>query len=272
MSDSYFKEKVALVTGVGGGIGRTTALHLAQNGCKVMLSDYKEERLIEVYNSFSSKGYQVAFQVAEITSEADCKYLVEKTISTFGKLDILLPFAARSMRERFENLNPETIKQVIESNIYGTTFPILFALPYLKKTHGSVIIAGSVAGLHGLPQSSIYCMGKMSLTALAQSLQIELAESGVHVGILYIGFTENDENKTVLKGDGSRSRVAFRSKWMQHTQDQVAVRILDTIKSRKKKVVLTRLGKTNAFMVKYFPGLVGYLFAKSVKKSKMLKD
>jgi short-subunit dehydrogenase len=253
---SYFKNKTAIVTGSGMGIGKAIALELCKQGANVVLNGRNPERLEKTFQEFLQKGYPVVAVQGDVTKISDCNALVQKAIDTFGALDILITNAGISMRERFENLKPEVFSQIIESNINGSAFPTHAALPHLKKTKGSVVFISSAAGMIGLPTASAYSAGKMALTALAQSLKIELASSGVHIGIVHVGFTQNDVEKRVLTATGELVPVAKRPAYLQQTQEQVAKAVLSVIRKKKFKVVLTLVGRINAFVARFFPSLL----------------
>ena len=156
------------------GIGKAIAFELCKAGANVILNGRNAERLEKTYQEFLQKGYPVVAVQGDVTKVSDCNTVVQKAIDTFGNLDILVTNAGISMRERFENLQPEVFSQIIESNINGSAFPALTAMPHLKKTKGSVVFISSAAGMIGLPTASAYSAGKMALTALAQSLKIGL--------------------------------------------------------------------------------------------------
>ncbi|MBL7834381.1 MAG: SDR family oxidoreductase [Cyclobacteriaceae bacterium] len=265
---SFFKDKVAIITGSGMGIGKATALELAAQGAKVVLNGRNAERLQKAFEELKAKGHDVIAIPCDITSAADCENLIRQTIETYGKLDILITNASISMREKFENLQPEVFSQIIHSNINGSAFPAWYALPHLKKTKGSITFISSAAGMIGMPTGSAYSAGKMALTALAQSMKIELDGSGVHVGIVHVGFTQNEDAKRVLNAKGELVPVAPRPPYLQQTREQVAKAILRSIKSRQFKTVLTIVGKLNAFMVRFFPGLVIRIIMYSQKRMK----
>jgi short-subunit dehydrogenase len=269
---SYFKNKTAIVTGSGMGIGKAIALELCKAGANVVLNGRNAERLEKTHQEFIQKGYNVVAIQADVTKVNECDAIIQQAIDTFGTVDILITNAGISMRERFENLQPEIFSQIIESNINGSAFPALKALPYIKKVKGSIVFISSAAGMIGLPTASAYSAGKMALTALAQSMKIELATSGVHIGIVHVGFTKNDDEKRVLNANGELIPVASRPAYLQQTQEQVAKSVLFTIRKRRFKVILTVVGKLNAFAVRFFPGLVIRIVTASQKKmEKMYK-
>jgi short-subunit dehydrogenase len=267
---SYFKNKTAIVTGSGMGIGKAIALELCKQGAHVVLNGRNGERLENTYQDFLQKGYSVLAVQADVTEPASCERLINKTLETFGNIDVLINNAGLSMSERFENLHPEVFDAVIKSNIQGSAYPTLKALPSLKQTKGSVIFISSAAGMIGLPTASAYSAGKMALTAIAQSLKVELAETGVHVGIVHVGFTQNDANKRVLNAKGELIPVAERPAYLQQTQEQVAKAVLRTVQKRKFKVVLSAIGQLNSFMARFFPGLVMSILKASQRRMRKM--
>lgn len=269
---SYFRNKSAIVTGSGMGIGKAIALELCKQGANVVLNGRNEERLENTYQEFLKMNFSVIAVRADVTEPSECELLIQKTLDVFGKIDILVNNAGLSMNERFENLHPNAFDAVIKSNIQGSAYPTLKALPSLKQTKGSVIFISSAAGMIGLPTASAYSAGKMALTAIAQSLKIELAETGVHVGIVHVGFTQNESEKRVLNAKGELIPVADRPPYLQQTRVQVAQAVLRTIQKRKFKVVLTLVGKLNAFMVRFFPGLVLFILKSSQKRMKKMYE
>jgi short-subunit dehydrogenase len=265
---SYFKDKVAIVTGSGMGIGKATALELCAQGAKVVLNGRNPERLEKAYAEFKEKGYDVIAVPCDITKISDCDTLINKTIEAYGKLDILITNASVSMRESFEKLQPEVFAEIVHSNINGSAFPAWKALPHIKKTKGSITFISSAAGLHGMPTGSAYSAGKMALTALAQSMRIELSGTGVHIGVVHVGFTQNEDQKRVLNAKGELVAVATRPAYLQQTREQVANAILKSIRKRNAKTILTIMGKVNAFMVRFFPSLVSRIIIYSQKRMK----
>lgn len=253
---SFFKNKIAIVTGSGMGIGRAIAIELCKQGAHVVLNGRNEERLEKTRQTFLQNGYHVIAVRADVTQISECNELIQKTMEAFGKVDILITNAGISMSEYFENLDSKVFAQIIESNIHGSAFPVLSALPVIKISKGSIVFISSAAGLVGLPTASAYSAGKMALTALAQSLRIELSNSGVHIGIVHVGFTKNDDDKRVLNAKGEWIPVAHRPAYLQQTQEEVANAVLDLIRKRRFKSILSLVGKLNAFAIRYFPGIV----------------
>jgi len=151
------------------------------------------------------------------------------------------------------------------TNVNGAFYTTVAALPLLKETHGSVVFVSSLVGLWGMPLVSVYSASKMALTALVQNLQSELAGTGVHAGIVYVGITQHDEGKSILGVDGSAYPLAPRPR--ADTQEHVARVIHGMVARRRRSAVLTPAGRVLAFFARYFPRLLGLLMKGAAAKA-----
>jgi short-subunit dehydrogenase len=250
-----FDNKVAIITGSSRGIGRAVAFALAQQGCKVVLNGRDEAKLEETHNEFVLQGFNCRAYAGDISDFNFCQSLIDRTISEYGQIDILINNAGLSTEGRVEETSPRVFKTSFEVNVLGVLYPTQAAIPHLRKSKGQIIITGSIAGFMGLPEFSAYSGTKMALTAISQSLRIELAEAGVHVGLNYVGFVENDENKTYLNKEGEPEKLPVRSNFKRMPQAKVADIFLKGIAKRKKVQVLSTLGKATWLFSRSFPGL-----------------
>jgi NADP-dependent 3-hydroxy acid dehydrogenase YdfG len=256
MSNSFL-HKVVLVTGSGSGIGKATALEFCKQGASVMLNGRNEIKLKETVHEFKSLGYAVDYFATDVTDFEACQKLVAHTIKVFGTIHVLVTNASISMNARFDKMGPESFKKVLDSNIYGATMPVFASIDILKQTKGSIVFIGSVAGFYGMPTASAYCAGKMSLTAISQSLRSELHKFGVHIGIVYVGFTENDEDKKLLSENGDWKSVPKRPRVFRQTQKSVAGSIVSLVKYRTYKKTLSLTGKITFLLSVVFPRIIG---------------
>ena len=202
--------KVAIVTGSESGIGRETARVLCESGAAVVLNGRNAERLEHTRQALAAGGHAVASCVADVTDYAACERLVQTAIDQFGQLDILITNASISQRAYFADMAPEVFRQVLDSNVYGSVYPLKAALPHLTRTRGSVTFISSISALNGMPSGSAYCAGKAAVSNLAHTLRLELADTGIHFGVVHIGFTQNDADKRVLDAAGQPVEIAHR--------------------------------------------------------------
>lgn len=263
MKQQKFTDKVALITGSSMGIGKATAILLATQGARLVLNGRNLERLEQTVNELKSSGFEVLAVQADVSQVEDCKRLINETIEHYGRLDILINNAGMSSRGYFEELDPKVFEDMMNINFLGCVYPSRFALPYIKESKGSIVFISSVAGIRGLPETIMYCASKMALTSIAESLKVELAEYDIHVGIIYVGITRNDEGKQVIGKDGEYIPLKSRENRNAQLPEEVAKSIVKNIKKRRFKSILTPLGKINYFANILFPRIVDRLLIKA---------
>ncbi len=253
MSRKKLDGKVALITGSSRGIGLATAKEMAKRGASVVLNARGEERLEKARAQLVADGCDVAAFPCDVSSSDACREMVDFAVEKFGRLDILLNNAGVSMRSNFEDLDAELCRKVVDVNLLGCIYPTLYAVPHIKKTRGHLLFISSIAGIIGLPTASLYCATKRGLAGFADSIRCELAPDGVHVGVIYVGFTENDPEKKVI-GAGGEGISPDRPAHM--TQAQVANEICRVVEHRKRNAVLSPIGKLAGFAAWLSPDLV----------------
>jgi NAD(P)-dependent dehydrogenase (short-subunit alcohol dehydrogenase family) len=256
--------KTAVITGSSRGIGRETARLLAGLGCRVVLNGRSPDALERARREIASAGAAVVAVAGDVGDAPAAEALIRAAVESFGGVDILINNAGISMRGGFDRLAPQVLQQVVQTNILGALYPTLYALPELEKRRGSVLFVSSLAGLHGLPMVSVYSLSKMALTGLAQSLRAEVGHRGVHVGIVHVGFTENDPDKRVLAADGSLQPITRAS---HSTQRQAAGRIVAALLRRRYRTVLTPAGKLFALAARFFPAAVDRVMSRVARSS-----
>jgi len=264
--DGPFAGQVAIVTGSESGIGRETARALCQHGAAVVLNGRSPERLERTRQDFVAAGFAVASCVADVTDYAACERLVATAIQQFGRLDVLVTNASISMRAYFADMQPEVFRQVLDSNVYGTVYPLKAALPHLVAARGSVTFISSISALNGMPSGSAYCAGKAAVANLAHTLRLELAHTGLHFGVVHIGFTQNDPEKRVLDAAGQPVLIAHRPPRWQKTQVQVAHIIRRHIRRRRRRTVISALGRLIVLLHTCLPRLGDWIVLTTTRR------
>lgn len=259
-----WNDKVVLITGSSIGIGRGLATEIGKRGGKIVLNARNAERLLKTCDELRHQGITTTAYAGDISDYDECAKIVAHAIKEYGKLDVLINNAGISTQASLEEISPELFRKVVDINYMGAVSMTKLAIPYLKMTKGSVLFLGSVAGIHGLGNFSAYSSTKMALTALTESLSKEMHRHGVHVGIAYVGFTQNDPEKTMYDKDGMLIPQPPRS-FRQEPINVVALRLMKMIEKRKLKSVFTPLGKLNSFLNRISPCLVHYILQRNTK-------
>lgn len=255
---------IALITGSRMGIGRATAEVFARQGYTVILNARNASKLEQARAEMAAEGLSVGAYACDVANWASVEGLMAFIQKTYGRLDVLINNAGVATRGSLANLGPEVFRQVIDVNILGNVFPTKAALPLLKASQGSVICIGSIAGLHGIPYNSAYSASKMALQAFTEAIRIEHRADGIHVGLLYVGFTENDPKKVVYDADGREMYLPQRDGIKQMPTSQVAEAVLQLVRSRRKKRILTAAGKALGLFQRLWPGLIDFIYRRNL--------
>ena len=199
------KDKVALVTGAGSGIGRAVALRFANEGASVAASDISIANAQETASMVEELGGRTIALSGDVSVGEDAKAMVEATVGEFGRLDILLNSAGISARNALpEGASPETIwDKVIEVNLKGTYLVSWYAVPEMEKVGGgSIINLASTMGLVGYPAGfgggfNPYPPSKGGVVQFTRTLAIDSARKNIRVNCLCPGFVATNFTKAL---------------------------------------------------------------------------
>lgn len=174
-------EKIVLITGGAGGVGKATAAQFLKNGDRILLADMDVDRLQQTSIELIAFGGEVKTLLCDVTQVSNCEDAVKEAVSHFGRLDILVNTAGVWVEGRAEKTTEEEWDWCLDVNLKGTFFMCAKAIPELKKTQGCIINIASDAGLHGIKNTSVYCASKAGVVNMTKALAIDLAEDLVRV-------------------------------------------------------------------------------------------
>jgi short-subunit dehydrogenase len=185
-------------------------------------------------------------------------------VDRFGGLDILVNNAGVSIVAELGDCKPEVCRRLVDVNLMGSIYMTLAALDPIKQAKGHILFVSSVSGLRAIPTGSIYSASKAAMRSLGESLRLELKPFGVHVGVIFPGFTTTDGGKTVMKGDGTPRPI---NRPPHDTPEGVARALVGMIERRRREQVLTPLGKATAIVQRISPALVDRILEKRELKN-----
>jgi NAD(P)-dependent dehydrogenase (short-subunit alcohol dehydrogenase family) len=182
-------DKVAIVTGGASGMGRATTLLFAQEGAKVVVADLNEQAGAEVAALASETGNACVFQKTDVTSEPDMVALIDRAVSKFGRLDILINNAGiTGARGVIETLSLEGWEKTVAVNLRGVFLGIKHAIAPMRKAGGGAIVStASLGGLMGFPLFHPYCAAKAGVISMTRSASMELAKDLIRVNCVAPG-------------------------------------------------------------------------------------
>lgn len=260
------KDKVVIITGASSGIGKATALQFAQKGAKLVIAARSAGKLNEVQQQIEALGAEVLCVPCDVSKEEDCRSLITQTIHRFSTVDVLVNNAGISMRALFNESDLKVIRKVMDINFWGTVYCTKFALPYLLKSHGSVVGVSSIAGYVGLPARTGYSASKFAIHGFLEALRCENLENNLHVLIACPGFTASNIRNAALVADGSHQGESPRTEEKMMSAEQVAEHIYRSIQKRSDKLVLTAEGKLAVFLSKWAPRFLQKMVFNKMKR------
>ncbi|SNV38106.1 General stress protein 39 [Chryseobacterium taklimakanense] len=187
-SGGKLQGKVAIITGGDSGIGKATAILFAQEGCDVVIPYLSETTdAKDTQTEVEQLGQKCVLIKGDLGKEPHCKKVIDKTISEFGKLDILVNNAANHWESKsLEDITTEQMMKTFHSNVFSVFWLTKFALKHLKKG-GSIINTVSVTAYRGSGHLIDYASTKGAVLAFTRSLSANLAEKGIRVNAVAPG-------------------------------------------------------------------------------------
>ena len=177
----YWHEKVALVTGGSSGLGRVIADALVTAGAKVAVCALEPGAAEQAAKEMAAGGAEVLGVQADITRQEDVDRLLAQVIERFGRLDMLVNNAGRSMRGKVLETTPEQFRDLMELNLIALVRCTRAAVPELLKNRGHVVNIGSLAAKASARWVGAYPATKHAVAAYSQQLRLELGPEGLHV-------------------------------------------------------------------------------------------
>ncbi len=180
--------KVALVTGADSGIGRAVASAFALEGAKVVvLYNQNDSDAEDTRHFITQHGGECLLVKADVRDPVACRDAVQKTVATFGGLNLLVNNAAYQMaQQNFLEITEEQFRRTLETNIFGYFHMAQAAVPHLSEGD-AIINTGSIVGLVGNPLLVDYCASKGAIHGFTKALALNLADKGIRVNCVAPG-------------------------------------------------------------------------------------
>lgn len=206
--------KVAVITGAGSGIGRAAALLLASKGAKIGAIDHTPEEGQATVNKIQQDGGAAISTIADISQPDQMQQAMEQIADKFGRIDIVFANAGiNGVWASLEELTPEEWDRTIDVNLKGTFLTVKYAVPYLKRQGGSVIVTASVNGTRTFSNTgaTAYSCTKAAQVAFTKMVALELAEHRVRVNVICPGAidTNIEENTQHRNLEAIKEPVKF---------------------------------------------------------------
>ena len=205
------KDKVALITGGGYGIGKEIALLYALHGMRIALAARSEGPLNETRGAVEKLGARAIAVRADVAKQVDCARMVDETVKAFGCVDILVNNAGiAGPTKRSTEMTLAEWQEVIDINLTGAWLASRAAIPAMvRRRTGNILMISSGAGRRGYPLRSPYAASKWAMIGLTQTLAGEWGNDGIRVNCICPGAVEGDRIERVIRARAEAMGVPY---------------------------------------------------------------
>ncbi len=205
------KNKKAIITGGGRGLGKATAIAFAKEGIDIAITGRNEAVLKETVSELEAFGINAMYSVFDVSRYEDVRSGIRSIINTLGSVDILVNNAGIAAFGTFNDMEVSQWSQIIQTNLMGMYYVTKEVLPYLiDKNEGDVINVSSTAGLNGNANTSAYSASKFAVIGMSESLMKEVRKNNIRVCTLTpstiasdmsieLGIADKDSQDSVLQ-------------------------------------------------------------------------
>jgi short-subunit dehydrogenase len=252
-----FENKVIVITGASDGIGAELARQLARERTRLVLAARGAEALERVRRDCRTRGAEAVDVVTDVAVEGDCRRLIERALTSFGDIDVLIANAGVSMHARFDEIEDfSTFERLFRINAMGTVWCVRHAWPSLKRTRGLVVGVSSLAGRTGVPGRTTYCTSKFAQTGFLEALRIEAADHGIDVMAVYPGVVRTEIRRHGWNGRGEPAGVSGLDEQGAMPVDECARLIVAGMRARRREIVMTARARAGLWLKLVAPALV----------------
>jgi len=258
--NQYFQNKVVIITGGGGGIGKAIISQLLVLNAKVAAIDIAIDALVENENLLTIN--------CDITNKVNVSKSIKTITKHFGKIDILINNAGITHIRKFENLSEDLFDKVMAINFTSAVDITRLCLPHLFKTQGQIVALSSVAGFAPLYGRTAYSASKHAMQGVFGSLAAEIKDEGVSVTIVCPSFVKSRPELQAKESPDSLSPGAMKKSTggEEISPDKAAQLIIKAIRQRQSYLYLGRVSKVARLLFSLFPSLYMKLMSKGAKK------
>jgi len=250
---------VVFITGASSGIGAALAREFARQGFALALVARRLDRLTELCDELIRTGARALAVKADVTSDGEMAEAFRLARLEFGRIDIVIANAGYGVRGRFDQLTLDDYRRQFETNVFGVLRTVSLGLDDITRSHGIVVIMGSVMGYVSLPHLSPYAMSKFALRAFAESLRAELAPAGVAVVLIGPGLVQSEFHQVDNRGVFHSEYAAQTAAWLQLSAKPAARQMVRAILRRRGEVIITAHGKVAVWLQRHLPWLVEFV-------------
>lgn len=184
------KDRVAVITGSGSGIGRASAIEFAREGAWVVVADINRAGALETAKTIEQTGGKALAVETDVANPDSVQKLVKETLRVFSKVHVLFNNAAIQVNKTVEDTTVEEWNREIAVNIGGVFLCSKFFMPHLRATKGAIVNMSSVNGFFVEPTCAGYCATKAAIMGLTKAMAIDHGKEGIRINCICPGYID----------------------------------------------------------------------------------
>lgn len=200
-------DKVALITGATSGMGKAIAEAMGGHGAKIIVSSHDREGGNETVEDFKTKNIEALFISCDVSKKAEIEHLYEKSIATFGKIDILVSGVGVAMPNGFLDINADDFEKTMSLNLQSAIYltKLIIAQMQVRKD-GVLIYLASIAGVRGNKSIGLYGISKAGLIQLARNLAVEFGPDNIRANTISPGMIDTPFSQGLMNNQDFMTR------------------------------------------------------------------
>ncbi len=274
-----FKNKVAVITGAGSGMGRELAYQLADRGALIAINDWNESTLLDTADTVKKMGAKVLARHFDVSDRSAVEDFANEVVDHFGQVDIVINNAGYTLPAKsIEYTSYEDFEKLMGVNMWGVIYGSKAFLPHLKRRPEAVLMnTSSVFGLFGYPTQGPYCTAKFAVRGFTETLRLELEVEGtthvkvccIHPGGIKTGIVENiDFSKSTLTKEEIEETSKTFEELAPTTAAQAATQIITAIENQSPKLLIGKDAKWMDIITRLFPTKYHKFLLKGIAENK----
>jgi NAD(P)-dependent dehydrogenase (short-subunit alcohol dehydrogenase family) len=251
------RDRIAVVTGAAGGIGRATSLALAREGCDLAISDVNEGGLVETAAEVRALGRRVITHRVDVSNKERMQRYADEVAAEYGHVHVLVNNAGVTVTADFEQHSLDDWEWIVGINFWGVIYGCKFFLPHLKRAgEAHIVNLSSVFGLLGVPSQTSYCATKFAVRGFSEALWIELKQHNIGVTAIHPAGVRTDIVRSARAYDEELKNSAIDLiEKNSVTPERCAELIVSAIKKNKMRQLVTRESYVIDWAKRFAPGL-----------------
>ena len=255
------RDRVAVVTGAGSGIGRATSEALARRGADLAVLDANEERAIETAEAIRALGRRASVHVADVRDAQRMEAVAAEVVDEHGGCHVLVNNAGVTSAGVFEEESLDDLHWIVDVNVWGVVHGCRAFLPVLREAgEAHIVNLSSMVGLLGLPHNAAYSLTKGAVRGFSEALRAELVTTDIGVTVVFPGAIRTDITNTARGTHAEKLATMGRSKLAplaMRPPSAVANRIVHAIEHDRARVTVGPDARAVDLLTRIYPGRAG---------------